>query len=31
VKTYFGLEKPFDVKEAYTDDFLDASIKMTKE
>jgi NitT/TauT family transport system substrate-binding protein len=31
VKTYFGLEKPFDVKEAYTDDFLDTSIKMTKE
>jgi NitT/TauT family transport system substrate-binding protein len=31
VKTYFGLEKPFDVKEVYTDDFLDKSIKMTKE
>jgi NitT/TauT family transport system substrate-binding protein len=31
VKTYFGLEKPFDVREAYTDDFLDTSIKMTKE
>lgn len=31
VKTYFGLEKPFDIKEAYTDAFLDKSIKMTKE
>jgi NitT/TauT family transport system substrate-binding protein len=31
VKTYFGLEQPFDVKEVYTDDFLDKSIKMTKE
>src|SRR5579883_457605 len=30
VKTYFGLEKPFDIKEAYTDAFLDKSIKMTK-
>lgn len=30
VKTYFGLEKPFDVKTAYTDEFLDKSIKMTK-
>jgi NitT/TauT family transport system substrate-binding protein len=31
VKTYFGLEKPFDVTSAYTDAFLDKSIKMTKE
>ncbi|HUH85699.1 MAG TPA: ABC transporter substrate-binding protein [Stellaceae bacterium] len=31
VKTYFGLEQPFDVKDAYTDQFLDRSIKMTKE
>lgn len=31
VKTYFGLDKPFDVKEAYTDEFLDQSIKMMKE
>ncbi len=31
VKTYFGLEQPFDVKDAYTDAFLDRSIKMTKE
>ena len=30
VKTYFGLEKPFDIKSAYTDEFLDKSIKMTK-
>lgn len=29
VKTYFGLEKPFDVKSVYTDEFLDKSIKMT--
>jgi len=31
VKTYFGLEQPFDVKDVYTDEFLDRSIKMTKE
>jgi NitT/TauT family transport system substrate-binding protein len=31
VKTYFGLEKPFDVNSAYTDAFLDKSIKMAKE
>ncbi|MGO8918842.1 MAG: ABC transporter substrate-binding protein [Stellaceae bacterium] len=30
VKTYFGLEQPFDVKAAYTDDFLDTSIKMSQ-
>ncbi|HXZ00192.1 MAG TPA: ABC transporter substrate-binding protein [Stellaceae bacterium] len=29
VKTYFGLEKPFDVEEAFTDAFLDTSIKMS--
>ncbi|MFZ0526204.1 MAG: ABC transporter substrate-binding protein [Xanthobacteraceae bacterium] len=28
VKTYVGLDKPFDVKQAYTNDFLDKSIKM---
>ena len=30
VKTYLGLEKPFDVKTAYTNEFLDRSIKMPK-
>jgi NitT/TauT family transport system substrate-binding protein len=30
VKTYIGLDKPFDVKTTYTDEFLDKSIKMTK-
>lgn len=30
VKTYIGVEKPFDVKSAYTNEFLDRSIKMTK-
>jgi len=30
VKTYVGLDKPFDVKTAYTNEFLDKSIKMTK-
>ena len=28
VETYFDLEKPFDVKTAYTNEFLDESIKM---
>jgi NitT/TauT family transport system substrate-binding protein len=28
VKTYIGLDKPFDVKSAYTNEFLDTSIKM---
>ena len=28
VKTYVGLDKPFDVKQSYTNDFLDRSIKM---
>ena len=30
VKTYIGLDKAFDVKVAYTNEFLDRSIKMTK-
>jgi NitT/TauT family transport system substrate-binding protein len=30
VKTYIGMEKPFDVKSAYTNEFLDNSVKMTK-
>ncbi len=30
VKTYIGLDKPFDVKAAYSNEFLDKSIKMTK-
>ena len=30
VKTYIGIDKPFDVKTAYTNEFLDHSIKMTK-
>ena len=30
VKTYIGLEMPFDVKTAYTNEFLDRSIKMPK-
>jgi NitT/TauT family transport system substrate-binding protein len=30
VKTYIGLDKTFDVKAAYTNEFLDKSIKMTK-
>jgi NitT/TauT family transport system substrate-binding protein len=29
VKTYLGLEKPYDIKTAYTNEFLDKSIKMT--
>ena len=28
VKTYLSLDKPFDVKTAYTNEFLDTSIKM---
>src|SRR5262249_43629582 len=31
VKTYFGVDAPFDVKSVYTNDFLDQSIKMTKQ
>ena len=30
VKTYIGLETPFDVKTAYTNEFLDRSVKMAK-
>jgi NitT/TauT family transport system substrate-binding protein len=30
VKTYIGMDQPFDVKTAYTNEFLDRSIKMTK-
>jgi NitT/TauT family transport system substrate-binding protein len=30
VKTYIGMDKPFDVKSAYTNEFLDTSVKMTK-
>ena len=30
VKEYIGLEKEFDVKTTYTNEFLDRSIKMTK-
>ena len=30
VRDYIGLEKPFDVKSTYTNEFLDRSIKMTK-
>ncbi len=30
VKEYIGLDKPFDVKTVYTNEFLDKSIKMTK-
>jgi NitT/TauT family transport system substrate-binding protein len=30
VKTYVGIDKPFDVKTTYTNEFLDKSVKMTK-
>jgi len=30
VREYIGLDKPFDVKSAYTNEFLDRSIRMTK-
>ncbi|MBE2243775.1 MAG: ABC transporter substrate-binding protein [Burkholderiaceae bacterium] len=30
VKDYIGIDKPFDVKTVYTNEFLDRSIKMTK-
>ena len=30
VRDFIGLDKPFDVKTAYTNEFLDRSIKMTK-
>lgn len=31
VKTYFGVERPFDAAKAYTNEFLDASIKMSQQ
>jgi NitT/TauT family transport system substrate-binding protein len=30
VRDYIGIEKPFDVKSAYTNEFLDRSVRMTK-
>ena len=30
IETYFNLEKPFDIGQAYSNDFLDMSLKMTK-
>ena len=30
IETYFSLEKPFDIGQAYSNDFLDMSLKMTK-
>jgi NitT/TauT family transport system substrate-binding protein len=30
VKEYIGIDKPFDVKATYTNEFLDRSVKMTK-
>ncbi len=30
IETYFSLEKPFDITDAYSNDFLDTSLKMTK-
>jgi hypothetical protein len=30
VKEYIGVDQPYDVKTAYTNEFLDRSIKMTK-
>ncbi|HUK04220.1 MAG TPA: nitrate ABC transporter substrate-binding protein, partial [Burkholderiales bacterium] len=30
VRDYVGIDKPFDVKTVYTNEFLDRSIKMTK-
>jgi NitT/TauT family transport system substrate-binding protein len=30
VKTYLSIEQPFDPTKAYTNEFLDASIKMTE-
>jgi NitT/TauT family transport system substrate-binding protein len=30
VKTYLGLDQPYDVKTAFTNEFLDKSIKMPK-
>jgi NitT/TauT family transport system substrate-binding protein len=31
VKTYFGLDQPFEASTVYTNDFLDTSVKMPKE
>ena len=30
VKTYIGIEKPYDVRAAYSNEFLDRSIKMIR-
>ena len=30
IETYFSLEKPFDITDAYSNDFLDMSLKMTR-
>lgn len=30
VQTYFDLENPFEINAAYTNDFLDTSIKMAE-
>jgi NitT/TauT family transport system substrate-binding protein len=30
VRDYIGIDKPFDVKSTYTNEFLDKSVKMTK-
>jgi NitT/TauT family transport system substrate-binding protein len=30
VKDYVGIEKPFDVKSTYANEFLDKSVKMPK-
>lgn len=29
IETYFGMEKPFDPAKAYTNEYLDGSLKMT--
>jgi len=30
VRDYVGIDKPFDVKSAYTNEFLDRSVRMAK-
>ena len=30
VREYIGVEKPFDVRSTYTNEFLDRSVRMTK-
>jgi NitT/TauT family transport system substrate-binding protein len=30
VRDYVGIDKPFDVKSTYTNEFLDRKVKMTK-